>query len=99
MLKILVVEDDRNLNKSVCSYLNGYGFQAHGVLNAHLAIESLYSNKFDLIISDIMMPGTAGIELTRTIRKLDNEIPILFISVPPLYCITNLILAFILIKS
>lgn len=80
MLKILVVEDDRNLNKSVCSYLNGYGFQAHGVLNADLALESLYSNKFDLIISDIMMPGTDGIELTRTIRKLDNEIPILFIT-------------------
>ena len=46
MLKILVVEDDRNLNKSVCSYLNGYGFQAHGVLNADLAFESLYSNKY-----------------------------------------------------
>ncbi len=80
MFKILVVEDDRDLNKSVCSYLNRFGYNAHGVLNANDAFEFIYGNKCDLIISDIMMPGTDGIELAKTIRSLDNEIPILFMT-------------------
>lgn len=80
MLKILVVEDDRDLNKSICSYLNRIGYNTRSVLNADLAFETLYNSKFDLIISDIMMPGTDGIELARIIRRLDSEIPILFIT-------------------
>lgn len=80
MFKILVVEDDRDLNKSVCSYLNRFGYNAHGVLNTADAFESIYGNKYDLIISDIMMPGTDGIELAKTIRSLDSEIPILFMT-------------------
>ena len=80
MLKILVVEDDKNLNKSICSYLNTFGYQAHCALNADFAFEAMGSTKFDLIISDIMLPGTDGIELATTIRKLDSEIPILFIT-------------------
>jgi len=80
MFKILVVEDDRDLNKSVCSYLNRFGYHAHGVLNATNAFEALYSTKFDLIISDIMMPDTDGIELAKTVRCLDSEIPILFMT-------------------
>lgn len=80
MFKILVVEDDRDLNRSVCSYLNRYGYNAHGALNASAAFEALYENKFDLIISDIMMPDTDGIELAKTVRSLDSEIPILFMS-------------------
>lgn len=80
MLKILVVEDDRDLNKSVCSYLNRFGYNAHGVLNATGAFDSIYANKFDLIISDIMLPGTDGIELAKSIRAVDSEIPILFMT-------------------
>lgn len=80
MFKILVVEDDKALNKSVCSYLNKYGYNASGVLNGAAAFDAIYANKFDLIISDIMMPGTDGIELAKTIRSLDSEIPILFIT-------------------
>ncbi len=80
MLKILVVEDDRDLNKSICSYLNRIGYNTRSVLNADLAFEALYNSKFDLIISDIMMPGTDGIELAKIIRRFDSEIPILFVT-------------------
>lgn len=80
MLKILVVEDDKYLNKSICSYLNTFGYQACSALNADSAFEALGNTKFDLIISDIMLPETNGIELAETIRRLDSEIPILFIT-------------------
>ena len=58
MFKILVVEDDKELNRSVCSYLGRNGYDAIGCLNADDAHDAMYENVFDLIISDIMMPGT-----------------------------------------
>ena len=80
MFKILVVEDDRDLNKSVCSFLNHSGYEATGCLSAAEAYDVMYSNMFDLIVSDIMMPGIDGFEFARTVRELNEEIPILFMT-------------------
>jgi DNA-binding response OmpR family regulator len=80
MFKILVVEDDSELNQAVCSYLNQNGYQAIGCLGAYDAYDTLYGNMFDLIISDIMMPKIDGYEFAETVRSLDAEIPILFMT-------------------
>lgn len=80
MFKILVVEDDRDLNKSVCSFLKNNGFEAVGCLSANDAYDAMYENVFDMIISDIMMPGIDGFEFARTVRELNAEIPILFMT-------------------
>ncbi len=81
MFKILVVEDDRELNKTVCAYLNQNGYEAVGCLNANEAFDAMYGGTlFDLILSDIMMPGTDGFEFAKTIRELNREIPILFMT-------------------
>ena len=62
MFRILVVEDDKDLNKSVCSFLNHSGYEATGCLNATDAYDAMYETMFDLIVSDIMMPGVDGFE-------------------------------------
>lgn len=81
MFKILVVEDDRELNKTVCAYLNQNGYEAVGCLNANEAFDTMYGGTlFDLILSDIMMPGVDGFEFAKTIRELNREIPILFMT-------------------
>lgn len=80
MIHILVVEDDANLNKIVCSYLNNNGFQAKGCLNAQDAYDAMYNNMFEMIISDIMMPEIDGFEFARTVRQVNKTIPILFMS-------------------
>ena len=80
MFKILVVEDDKELNKTVCSFLNRSGYESVGCLNANEAYDALYENMFDLIVSDIMMPGTDGFEFARSVRELNEEIPILFMT-------------------
>lgn len=80
MFKILVVEDDIDLNKTVCSYLNGNGYEAVGCLEANEAYNEMYGNVFDLIISDIMMPKIDGFEFAKTVRSLNKEIPILFMT-------------------
>jgi len=80
MFKILVVEDDKDLNKTVCSFLNHSGYEAVGCLSAGEAYDALYETLFDLIISDIMMPGTDGFEFARTVRTQNENIPILFMT-------------------
>ncbi|MCM1182594.1 MAG: response regulator transcription factor [Roseburia sp.] len=80
MIRILVVEDDAKLNKIVCTYLNDSGFEAKGCLNARDAYEELYNSLYELIISDIMMPEIDGFEFARTIRQVNKNIPILFMS-------------------
>ena len=80
MFKILIVEDDRDLNKTVCSFLNNSGYEATGCLSANQAYDAMYENMFDLIVSDIMMPGVDGFEFAKNVRELNQDIPILFMT-------------------
>ncbi len=80
MFKILLVEDDKELNQSVCTYLNQNGYEATGCLNANDAYNEMYGNLFDLIISDIMMPGIDGYEFAKTVRELNEDIPMIFMT-------------------
>ena len=81
MFKLLVVEDDRELNKTVCSYLNQNGYEAVGCLSANEAYDVMYGGTLvDLIISDIMMPEIDGFEFAGTVRELNTDIPILFLT-------------------
>ncbi len=80
MQKILVVEDDRRLNQAVCKYLNDHGYEGTGALDAMSAYDAMYHAKFDLIVSDIMMPDIDGFEFAETIRESDKAIPILFMT-------------------
>ena len=80
MFKILVVEDDRDLNHTVCALLNRSGYEATGCLNAADAYDAMYGTLFDLIVSDIMMPGIDGFEFASNVRALNENIPILFMT-------------------
>ena len=80
MFQILVVEDDRDLNRSVCSFLNQSGYAATGCLGAEEAYDAMYETVFDLIVSDIMMPGIDGFEFVKTVRSLNENTPILFMT-------------------
>ena len=80
MFKILVVEDDRDLNRTVCTFLNQSGYEAAGCLNANDAYDAMYDTVFDLIVSDIMMPDVDGFEFVKNVRAVNENIPILFMT-------------------
>ncbi len=80
MFKILVVEDDKDLNRTVCSFLGRSGYEAVGCLHAEAAYNEMYKTPFDLIVSDIMMPDIDGFEFVKTVRSLNQDIPILFMT-------------------
>lgn len=80
MIHILLVEDDKDLNQTVCRHLSVRGYQTTGVFNAADAFNHLYAEQIDLIISDIMMPGMDGFAFAEAVRQQDKNIPILFMT-------------------
>lgn len=80
MIHILVVEDDKDLNRAVCKHLSVHHYDAVGALDAEQAFDLMFAEHFDLVISDIMMPGMDGFEFAQTIRQQDKNLPILFMT-------------------
>jgi len=80
LITIMVVEDDFKLNRIVCASLDAHGYRSVGCLSANEAFDRMIDIKFDLIISDIMMPETDGLKLASLVREQNKNIPILFMS-------------------
>ena len=80
MVKILVVEDDRNFNDLIATILRQNGYTVQGVENPPAAYDLLQSEQFDLVLSDIMMPQVDGYQFAQELRRTDPSIPILFIT-------------------
>ncbi len=80
MFHILIAEDDSELNQLFQHVLRRSGYEATGVENGVQALEALDSAYYDLIISDVMMPGMDGLELVSALRENGNNIPVLMIT-------------------
>ena len=80
MANILVVEDDENLNRIICSYLVQNNYRVRGCHDPVEAYKLLESETFDLIISDIMMPKVNGFAFAEEIRRDYPMMPVLFIT-------------------
>ena len=80
MMKLLIVEDDQQLQQMFIRILSKHGYSAVGVSNGQLALDALDKDYFDLIITDIMMPEMDGFELVQQLRDVGNKIPILMIT-------------------
>lgn len=80
MFKILVIEDDIDLNDLFCKVLKRNNYQPVGVYDAQSALDTLDKEYMDLIITDVMMPGMDGFELIRQLRDANIDLPILVIT-------------------
>ena len=80
MFKILLVDDDRDFSKAVIAYLGRSGYELDYASTADEAYDKIYAQVYDLILSDIMMPGTDGFQFASQIRAINRNIPLLFIS-------------------
>lgn len=80
MFHILIAEDDSELNQLFQHVLRRSGYVATGVENGVQALEALDNAYYDMIISDVMMPGMDGLELVSALRENGNNIPVLMIT-------------------
>ena len=80
MAKILVVEDERELNDILKAYLTSEGYEVVAAFNGKEGLDAFCDNKIDLVLSDIMMPEMDGFKLAESIRKEDESVPIIFLT-------------------
>ena len=79
-MRILVVEDDADLNELIRRRLKKEGYGADGCFDGEEALNSLSSADYDLMITDIMMPRQDGLSLVRQLRQQGNSMPVIFLS-------------------
>lgn len=78
--KILVVDDEETVCSSVKKVLSRKGYDVSQALNVEDAIELIKEMTFDLVITDLMIPGTSGMELLQTIRDHYPELDVIMIT-------------------
>ncbi|NLY37236.1 MAG: response regulator transcription factor [Tissierellia bacterium] len=80
MFDILVCEDDRNIRRLMCGYLNRAGYNVFESEDGQGALNILDRTHIDLLITDIMMPIKDGLSLSKDLREAGIEIPILIVT-------------------
>lgn len=79
-MKILLAEDDPNLGTILKAYLEAKGFTVKLYVNGEEALKSYLKEPFEFCILDVMMPIKDGFTLAKDIRKIDKDVPILFLT-------------------
>lgn len=80
MFHILVVDDDKNTRKLFRAVLEAYGYKVSTAENGEEALEIMDRECISLVVLDVMMPKMDGYEFTKTLRDVNNTLPILMIS-------------------
>ena len=79
-MRVLVVEDERDLNNIITKYLKKNNFNVDNVFDGEEALDYLNSTEYDLVILDVMMPKINGYEVLKTMRKENNNTPVLMLT-------------------
>lgn len=80
MSRILLLEDDANLNETVTEFLEEQGYDVVSVYDGYEAQEKLYESKYDLLLLDVNIPGINGFDLLKEAREGDVLAPAIFIT-------------------
>lgn len=75
--RILIVEDERSLCLLYREELEKEGYRVTTVLDVASALSALESSPFDLIVSDIRLPGTNGLEFIRKVMERWKDVPVI----------------------
>lgn len=79
-MRILVVEDTKDLNKLIVKTLSKNGYSADGCFNGEEALQFIAGAEYDAILLDVMMPKMDGYQFVSLIRERGNETPVLFLT-------------------
>ncbi len=79
-MKILLLEDDKNLNLTVKEELEDNNYDVISAFNSDKAIDFSYSQKFDLYLFDVNVPGISGFELLKELRQSGDTTPTIFLT-------------------
>src|SRR5918998_2899272 len=77
---LLVVDDDARLRALLQRFLAEQGFRVTAAADAAAARAALAAMAFDLVVLDVMMPGESGLDLTESLRREGQEVPVLMLT-------------------
>lgn len=80
MLRVLIVEDDRNLADVVSRILVGQDYSPDIAYNGTQGYEMAEKNEYDVILLDLMLPGLDGIDVCKRLKESGNETPIIMVT-------------------
>src|SRR5688572_18440233 len=78
-LRVLLVEDDRKIATLTREYLETYGLAVDWVADGEAALQSAERPDYDVVVLDLMLPGTDGFEVCRSIRRR-SHVPIIVVT-------------------
>lgn len=78
--RMMVIDDDQVIRKGLKRILEQAGYEVEDFASGHLAIEELQLQSFDLVITDLKMPGMSGLDVLKAINVLQPEVPIVLIT-------------------
>lgn len=79
-MRILVAEDERDLNNVICNKLRASGYSVDQCFNGTDALDHILLNRYDGVLMDIMMPEMDGYEVVRRLREKKDATPILYLT-------------------
>ncbi|MEL7531741.1 MAG: response regulator transcription factor, partial [Bacteroidota bacterium] len=79
-MKILIVEDQKDLSDNIVQYLRREGIQAHQAMDCEQALEALSGGSFDVVLLDIMLPDGNGLDVLRAVKFEYPQSGVLIIS-------------------
>lgn len=79
-ISLLVAEDDEQLRRMLFDVFSMEGYQVRACPDAFVALEKLTTEEFDLLITDLGMPGMSGLELAETLHATHPHIPVVLIT-------------------
>ncbi|MDX6189438.1 response regulator transcription factor [Flavobacterium sp. Fl-318] len=79
-MKILLLEDDFTLSKEISTFFTSKEFECFPYYDGSLLLKKYLPNEYDLIILDINVPGTTGIDVCKGIRQVDKKTPIIMLT-------------------
>ncbi|BBK30864.1 response regulator receiver domain-containing protein [Stella humosa] len=83
MARILVIDDDELVAKTIVALLESAAHEVEVAINGREALKAFRAGAFDLIVTDIFMPEVEGLETIREIRRIDRKVPIIAMSGGP----------------
>jgi len=82
-LKILVVDDDRDVCEYLSDFLNREGFQVATITDPTEALAELKQREYHLVVLDLKMPKMTGIDLLQQIRRVDDDVAVVILTGHP----------------
>ncbi|MBT3601978.1 MAG: response regulator [Candidatus Latescibacteria bacterium] len=79
-LNILIVDDEKVMHTMLSAFISELGHQSHSAYNGADAFQTIQDQSFDLVLTDVKMPGMDGLELLEKIRKHTPDLPVVVIT-------------------